>query len=393
MKNYDVVVIGGGPIGSSVAERIASNGASVLVIERKDAVGYPNHCSGMVSKEFTNLVAVPNELILNHIKGAEVFSAHGNSFSFKRDMDFAIVIDRVKYDKYLYELAIARGANYIFKTQLKGYQRCIDRIELLLDSDNIPSISTKIVVVAAGATSSAKRMFGFVDEGRDIQTIQLESTFTSYDPDIVYVYMDNSISNNWFSWVIPIGRNRARIGFGTDKPGNLPVLFEELTSKWKILKGKELKKENPVVWHIPTGLVRESVKDNVMLVGDSARQVKPFSGGGLYTGILSSYFAADAAVEALKLNNYSKEQLMRYEYSWRRTVGKEIKREFLIRDVYKTLTDEDKDNIIKKLNGSHIKEIINTQGFIDEPWRAGLRIITSAGIPLLYLKRKLFMRK
>ncbi|MGC9125283.1 MAG: NAD(P)/FAD-dependent oxidoreductase [Caldisericaceae bacterium] len=391
MEFYDVVVIGGGPIGSTVANELAEKGVSVLVIERKSEVGYPNHCSGMVSTEFPEVVHFPSSLITNNIHGATVYSASQSTFSFKRERSFAIVIDRINFDRYLYSKATENGASFLFGGNVSSFERTGDGIKLFVDkqAERI-SLSSKMVVVATGATSSVKKMFGFDDfAGREIYTIQSETFFSSQDPSMVDILMDNSVSHNWFSWVIPVSATKARIGLGTDRRENLKSLTMTLSDKFLPLKGQNISYENPVVWSIPTGLIKESVKDNVLLVGDSARQVKPFSGGGLYTGILSARFAAHVILEALANNDFSKGFLQKYERRWKSTVGKEIRLELFMRDVYTTLTDDDKDSIIKNLNRDSMEQVIQNYGVIDKPWKAGFRIILASKTPYYYLRRKI----
>ena len=58
MEKYDVVVIGGGPAGSTVAKELTEQGKRVLVLEKRKEIGFPNHCSGLVSKEFISFAGV-----------------------------------------------------------------------------------------------------------------------------------------------------------------------------------------------------------------------------------------------------------------------------------------------------------------------------------------------
>ena len=44
----DVIVIGGGPAGSTVARYAAEGGANVLVIDRRDPIGTPLQCGELV---------------------------------------------------------------------------------------------------------------------------------------------------------------------------------------------------------------------------------------------------------------------------------------------------------------------------------------------------------
>lgn len=392
MEKYDLVVIGGGPIGSTLALEVAIKGKRVLVIEKKKNVGYPNHCSGMVSNEFLDTFPLPGNLILNHIKGANVFSFDNKSITFRKKENFAVVIDRIGFDGFLHEEASLKGAEYILGAVVTSFNSVKNGFIIHVKGEEDFEIQTNLVAIATGASSSIKRMFGFSDEGFNIQTIQTEETFKPDDPEMVNIYMNNEIAHNWFAWVIPINKNRARIGFGTDIKGNLIEDFHKLKSSWKILNITELKLENPVLWRIPIGYIKETVKDNCLLVGDSARQIKPFSGGGLYTGLLSAKFASEVIVESIEKKDYSKEFLLKYEKKWKGTVGKEIKAELIMRDVYVNLSDSEKSKIIERFPQDTLNKITKNFGLIDTPWRAGFRILYNLkGMLFKYFVRKLSM--
>ena len=56
--HHDVIVIGGGPAGSTVARYAAANGADVLVIDGRDPIGTPLQCGESVS--YTHLTLPTN---------------------------------------------------------------------------------------------------------------------------------------------------------------------------------------------------------------------------------------------------------------------------------------------------------------------------------------------
>ncbi|MEM3710296.1 MAG: FAD-dependent oxidoreductase, partial [Nitrososphaerales archaeon] len=57
-KDYDAIVIGAGPAGSSVAKRAAELGIKVLIVERKREIGYPIQCGELIPavEEFPNIL-------------------------------------------------------------------------------------------------------------------------------------------------------------------------------------------------------------------------------------------------------------------------------------------------------------------------------------------------
>ena len=46
--DYDIIVVGAGPAGSTTAEHAAAGGASVLILERKKVVGEPMACGEFI---------------------------------------------------------------------------------------------------------------------------------------------------------------------------------------------------------------------------------------------------------------------------------------------------------------------------------------------------------
>ncbi len=48
---HDVIVVGGGPIGSHVACKMAGMGYAVLVLEKKEKLGGRVICAGIIGRE------------------------------------------------------------------------------------------------------------------------------------------------------------------------------------------------------------------------------------------------------------------------------------------------------------------------------------------------------
>jgi flavin-dependent dehydrogenase len=63
---------------------------------------------------------------------------------------------------------------------------------------------------------------------------------------------------------------------------------------------------------IPIEILPKVYTNNVMLVGDSAGFVDPFTGGGIELGMISGKNAAKVAAEAVKANDFSERFLSKY---------------------------------------------------------------------------------
>jgi len=48
MKNYDVAVVGAGPVGSTFARKMAEKGFEVAILEKKKEIGVPLQFAGLV---------------------------------------------------------------------------------------------------------------------------------------------------------------------------------------------------------------------------------------------------------------------------------------------------------------------------------------------------------
>ena len=49
IREFDVVVVGAGPIGGYLSRRFNEHGNSVLMIEEHDQIGRPFQCAGLVN--------------------------------------------------------------------------------------------------------------------------------------------------------------------------------------------------------------------------------------------------------------------------------------------------------------------------------------------------------
>ena len=77
--NYDVVVVGAGPVGSTAARYAALNGAKVLLLEEHPSIGSPVSCTGLLStRAVAECELKPSEdFVFNSVRGVFVYAPDG----------------------------------------------------------------------------------------------------------------------------------------------------------------------------------------------------------------------------------------------------------------------------------------------------------------------------
>ncbi|MDD4126993.1 MAG: FAD-dependent oxidoreductase, partial [Methanomicrobium sp.] len=103
---YDVIVAGGGPVGSSAARFCAEKGLKTLLIEEHSEFGRPVQCAGLLSKNAFSECRVSDRIVLNTVSGARVVSGQGSRLFFDAKKTMAYVVDRSAL-----ELEMAKNAS------------------------------------------------------------------------------------------------------------------------------------------------------------------------------------------------------------------------------------------------------------------------------------------
>jgi len=85
---------------------------------------------------------------------------------------------------------------------------------------------------------------------------------------------------------------------------------------------------------------KETVIDNVVLVGDAARHVDPITGGGLTHCLEGGKIAGEVIAKAVKAKDFSKEFLSEYETGWKEAFGQKIKRNYIVKELLLDINDK-----------------------------------------------------
>ncbi len=369
--DVDVLVVGAGPAGSTVAERLAHAGHHVVVVEEHARVGIPVQCAGLVSQRVLSL-AESTSMVRTAVRGATVFGPSLGSVSFKAAEPRAFVIDRAGLDVHLADRAAHAGAEIRTSTRFDRLVRTEDGrsvVQLTGPSGERVELRARLVVGADGVSSAVARAFRLRRPVEILPAFEAEFPRSPGDVETVEVYLGRSISPGLFGWWIPDGQGGARVGVAVDADGTpARVYFDRLLAHLARRFGTPL--ANPtafLVSGIPIGMIPRTYGPGVLLVGDAAAQVKPLSGGGIFTGMRCAQLAATVAHDALVRGDVSSTTLAAYDRAWRAELGEEFRRALYLRRVFERLNDADLDRLIAALQGSELAATIVAFGDIDFP--------------------------
>lgn len=379
MEPVDVLVVGAGPAGSTVAERLARLGHSVLVIEEHPHIGYPVQCAGLVSHRVLDLAKAP-PVVRRPVHGASVFSPQLRSISFRAPAPRAFVIDRAGLDIHLADQAARAGAVFETETRFDGLAAAPEgtvRTKVTRRGTAPGEIEARVVVGADGVASAVARAFRLRRPIEILPAFEAEFPESPGDPDLVEVYVGNAISPGLFGWWIPDGAGGARVGVAANADGTpARVYYEHLLTQLARRFGRPLPSPaNYLVSGIPIGTVPRISGSRVVLVGDAAAQAKPLSGGGIFTAMRAAELAADVLHGALVDGDLSAARLSRYDEAWRREFGDEFDKALYLRRLFLKFSDAELEAILGALQESGTTETIVAFGDIDFPTHVVRRLL------------------
>ena len=121
MNGNMVTVIGAGPAGSVAARKIQERGWKTVLIEEHPIVGKPVNCTGIISASGVRelgLVKEAGEVLMNKVKGAQIFSPNHEMIEVKRPETVAYIVDRGAFDRVLAREAVESGVELKLNTKM-----------------------------------------------------------------------------------------------------------------------------------------------------------------------------------------------------------------------------------------------------------------------------------
>ncbi|DAC36890.1 MAG TPA: NAD(P)/FAD-dependent oxidoreductase [Candidatus Poseidoniales archaeon] len=313
--DWDAIVIGGGPAGSTAARYAAQGGASVLVIDGRDPIGSPLQCGELVPSndemrrlcpdvpDIEDLLRTPEHVISLRTNQMHLVPPSGKPLRYSFE---GLVLNRVAHDEELVELARSRGVEYLVGTR-------------------VAEINSSTVILADGSQYNAQVIIGAGGHNDplrkshwDVDSLNIPVKFVLVDgkfDDALELHF-GSVAPGGYAWVFP-KQGGANIGLGIQrnlaKGRSLNLYSEEFFSRYQgevIFSG---------AGSLPmSGTIPKFVKGNHLLVGDAAGMVLPSNGAGITIAMIGGRIAGQVVAEHLRDDT----PLEEYETRWNKQMGK-----------------------------------------------------------------------
>jgi len=362
-EKYDIVVVGAGPAGSMAARAAARSGAKVLLLDKRRELGVPVQCGEAISEDpLKDLGIKPDpRWIAGRTNAVKIVSPSGVVVRITEKKivgKLGYILDRKVFDKHLATLAAKEGADIKVGTLVDGLIMKSDKIKGVRAHgiDGRLEVLADVIIAADGIGSRIARWAGMntalklvdIESGVQFQMvgIDLESSST------MEFYLGSKIVPGGYVWVFPKGEDMANVGLGVlgsraERPA-IEYLRDFVNKMPSLRKGKIIEIN---AGGIPVGgPIKRTVKDNLLIVGDAARQVNPLDGGGIDLAMQAGDIAGEVAAKAVAEGDVSEKRLNEYERRWREQMGRRLERYLKAKNVFITLSDEDLDRLAKALS-------------------------------------------
>jgi digeranylgeranylglycerophospholipid reductase len=293
-NNFDVVIVGAGPAGSSSAYFSKlfdiENSKKVLLMEslsREKFIRYHHMCGEAVSKyiEFDLPQIKISDFKKNTIQ--KIVETWGDETKIESKSP-GYILDRSRFILELIDRFKKKGGNYL-QGRLIKYSQEKETIKIRLQNGEI--LNTKYLIFATGPRK--------LDE---LKTFPNKNLFNNLlyqilikdyplDKNCIKFYYNEKYREN-YKWIFPFGEN-VKIG----------VPFEN-KKELDRYKGYEIIRKD--VKSVSCGILNNYYSGNILYIGDAAFQNNPLTKGGIRNAINAGKMAAEAIIKYENPSRYDK---------------------------------------------------------------------------------------
>lgn len=380
--DYDVVIVGAGPVGGRAATLLSQEGLRVLMLEEHKEIGRPFQCAGLVTPSAMDAVGA-HETVLQEVDGALIHGPSGTLVPVGTEGQLrTYVVCRKRFDQFVVQQGMEAGATLWLDSVPESADTDEAGVNLVVRKEGVEvNLRCKLLIGADGAHSWTRRTFKM---GRPKELmIGFQTEVVGYEgrDRWLEMYSGSSIAPGFFAWVIPSGFGTHRIGLWSTADRlngrSIESCYQDLMDHplWKdrFAGTSEIAR---YCGPVPSGMVKKTVKNRVMLLGDAAGMAKPTTGGGLGPGFHQIQCILNPLVEAIQANRLDESHLKAMTKQPWNAMKKEQDRARTLRNL---LVSDCSDEVLDKhfINFAHpdTLSLINAIGDIEKPVPLGMALL------------------
>jgi len=304
MFRTKVLVVGGGPAGSTAARFLARNGVDTLLVERNFSFVKP--CGGGIPSFLLQEMDLPEHPVKKYIDTIKVVSPRGDILHIPLKGGSIAIVERGEFDQVLRKEAEKSGTRL-----LQGEFRCFTDMSKTVTAEiaTSPEISflgpssprtihveADYVIAADGVNSRVRSALGIKSPP---SFLTLSEKIGNKDTDVCEFWFGSSHAPRCYSWVFP-HREGVSVGTGTLEHARITALWKKFVERTGLhVRGPQRGYRIPLwqgdLYHL----------GKVLFVGDAAGQVMPSTYEGIYYAMKAGELAG-TAIAREKIEDYKK---------------------------------------------------------------------------------------
>ena len=328
-NKYDVIVVGGGPAGSTTGALLAEKGHDVLILEKEKFPRYhvgeslmpfcyfPLERLGLVDTLMES--GNPRKYCVQFVRQDGFLSQPFYFFQhFDHPSSTTWQVWRSEFDKMIMDKARENGASVLEETQAKSLIKSDNRVEgVVVESKDLGKLELRapLVIDASGRDCFAAHKEKWLVRDPELKKIALWTYYkgAKRDPGLdegatTVAYLPGK---GWF-WYIPLSGDMVSVGIVAEHQ----YLFNGSTKDHAEIFQREVQNNEWIKEHLAEGEQtgeyrvtgdysyrnRYCAIDGLALAGDALGFLDPVFSSGVFLALKSGVMLADAVDEALKTN-------------------------------------------------------------------------------------------
>ncbi|MDW5552056.1 geranylgeranyl reductase family protein [Methanosarcina sp.] len=288
---YDVIIVGGGPSGTSAGRRAGRLGLKTLLLEKENFPRY-KPCGGGLSEHAISYLdfELPQDIIEWEVTGAKVIFKD-QSVNVHKDHRVSTLVSRNEFDNFLLEKAKETGIEIHTGEKVLCCREMSDFVKV---DTSQGTYQAKFAIIAEGAQGLVKTCVRSVDN-KEEYGICLVTEVPADEREIEKrlgktVELHFGVAGGGYGWIFP-HKTYYSVGIG----GVVKDFPHPKESMLNFLKENSFFGEYRLHGHkIPWGGIKRKVMGSrILLSGDAAGFVDAFSGEGLAYAVRSGQIAAE----------------------------------------------------------------------------------------------------